>query len=278
MSVVLLINNWFSGVKMNNLPENIEIVVNDYINNFNAKLPDLMESFYLVGSIALNDYHEGKSDIDFVCIINRDVTYDETKLIGEIHKEISSKYPKKVLEGSYVTSQQIGKSDIGPVLYFDGKNVRHDDKSGNAGIVTWFMLKKYGITIIGKSPEHYIPYIDVDDLISYVHFNANTYWAKWTEMASKRLSVDSVLTLFEQKVEWGVLGISRLYYTMHEEDIVSKYGAGKYALGRVPLDFEMILKEALRIRKGESKSYYKSPFRRRKDTILFMKYMIRQFQ
>ncbi len=88
---------------------------------------------------------------------------------------------------------------------------------------------------------------------------------------------DSVLTLFGQKVEWGVLGISRLYYTMHEGDIVSKYEAGKYALDRVPPDFEMILKEALRIRKGESKSYYKSPFRRRNDTIRFMTYMIRQF-
>ncbi|MCZ3365961.1 aminoglycoside adenylyltransferase domain-containing protein [Methanobacterium veterum] len=85
------------------------------------------------------------------------------------------------------------------------------------------------------------------------------------------------MVLFGQKVEWGVLGISRLYYTMYEMDIVSKYEAGKYVLEGVPPDFEKILKEALRIRKGESKSYYSSPFKRRKDTLSFMWYMIPQF-
>jgi len=264
---------------MNIFPKDVEIVINDYLSIVNTKLPDLIEAFYLVGSLALNDYHEGKSDIDFVSVINRDMNSSEVKMIEEIHKEIGSKYPKNKLEGSYVTPQQIGKlnEDIGPVTYFDGKSVRYDHKSGNVGIVTWFMLKKYSITVTGKPPEHYVPYISVDDLVSYVQLNANKYWASWTENASKKLSINSIFALFGQGVEWGVLGISRLYYTLHEEDIASKYEAGEYMLGRVPPNFERILKEALRIRKSEAKSYYISPFRRRKDTILFMKYMINQF-
>jgi len=154
-------------------------------------------------------------------------------------------------------------------------NMIYSSKSGITGIVTWFILKNYGITVTGKPPEHYVPHIDVDDLVSYVKLNANTYWTNWTEKASKRLSVGgSALMLFGQKAEWGVLGISRLYYTMYEGDIVSKYEAEKYVLDRVPPDFEKILKEALRIRKGESKSYYSSPFKRRKDTSSFMRYMI----
>jgi len=264
---------------MGSLPKEVEVVVDHYLQVLNAKLPDLVESFYISGSIALNDYHPGKSDIDFVCLINRDLKFSEMKIIERIHKKIRSKHPKQLLEGSYVTQKQLGKldGDMGPVIYFDGKKIRHDDKSGNAGIVAWFMLKKYGITIIGKPPEHYIPYINIDDLVSYVQLNANTYWAEWTEMASKSFSVDGMSTLFGRKVEWGVLGIARLYYTMHEGDIVSKYKAGKYVLGNVPPNFSRILKEALRIRKGESKSYYNSPFKRRKDTLLFMRYMIRQF-
>lgn len=263
---------------MNTLPEDVEIVLKDYLEIVNAKLPDLIEAFYIVGSIVLNDYCKGKSDIDFVSIIKRDMTSDEMKIIEEIHGEINSKYPEIVLDGSYVTPQQLGKldKDVGPVIYFDGK-VKYDCKSGNVGILTWFMLKKYGITITGKPPEYYINHIDVKDLVSYVHLNANTYWAEWTEKASKRLSLDGILTLFGRKVEWGVLGICKLYYTMHERDIVSKYKAGEYALNRIPSNFERILKEAMRIRKNEAKSYYKSPFRRRKDTIQFMRYMINQF-
>jgi len=264
---------------MKTLPKDVEVVVNHYLKAFNEKLPDLVESFYIGGSIALDDYHAGKSDVDFVCLINRDLEISEMKIIEEVHKEIISKHPKKVLDGSYVLTEQFGKldEDIGPTIYFDGKKIKYDGKSGNVGIVTWFILKKYGITLVGKTPEHYIPPIDSNDLVSYVQLNANTYWANWTERASKKFSVNGLLTLSGRKVEWGVLGISRLYYTLHEKDIVSKYDAGKYVLERVPSKFSRILKEALRIRKGESKSYYRSPFKRRKDTLLFMKHMIHQF-
>ncbi|WP_424354319.1 nucleotidyltransferase domain-containing protein [Methanobacterium sp. MBAC-LM] len=173
------------------MPEYVEIVVNDYIDIFNTKLPDLMESFYLIGSVALNDYHKGKSDIDFISIIKKEINASELEKIKEIHKKIESKYPKSNLEGSYVIPTHVRTLDKNeaPVVYFDGKNIRYDGKSGNTGIVTWFILKNYGITVTGKPPEHYVPHIDVDDLVSYVKLNANTYWTKWTENVSKRLSV-----------------------------------------------------------------------------------------
>lgn len=265
---------------MNTLPEEVEIVLNEYFKVFNTNLPNLMESFYVIGSLVLNDYHPGRSDVDFVSVIKRGMASEELNILKGIHKKISSKYHKTVLEGSYVTPQQIDKldNDIGPVVYFDRKKVRYDDKSGNVGIITWLMLKNYAITLIGKQPEHYIPNIDVSDLVSYVQLNANTYWVEWTEKAGNNLSITGISALFEQKVEWGVLGISRLYYTMHEKDIVSKYEAGVYTRDKVPKSFKRIIKEALRIRKGEDKkSYYRSPFRRRKDMLLFMRYMINQF-
>jgi hypothetical protein len=174
-----------------NLPEDVEIVITDYIDIFNTKLPDLMESFYLIGSVVLNDYHKGKSDIDFISIIKNEINTSEVEKIKEIHKKIGSKYPKSRLEGSYVTPKQVkvlDKNEV-PVVYFDGKHVRYNGKSGNNGIVTCFILKNYAITVTGKPPEYYIPHIDVDDLVSYVKLNANIYWTNWTEKASKRLSV-----------------------------------------------------------------------------------------
>ncbi|MGV8143681.1 MAG: aminoglycoside adenylyltransferase domain-containing protein [Methanothermobacter sp.] len=261
------------------LPEEVEIVLNEHIKVFYRNLPDLLDSFYLVGSLVLNDYHEGRSDVDFVALINRDMEADELNILEEIHKEISSKFPGKVLDGSYVTPQQIVKlEELEQVIYFDGKSVRCDHKSGNANIVTWFILKNYGLTIWGKQPEYYIPNVDVEDLIDSVRLNVNTYWVNWTENASKHLSKEIFFSLSGKGVEWGVLGISRLYYTVNEKDIISKYGAGEYMLGKIPTRFERIIREALRVRKGEDKkSYYRTPFRRRKDLLLFMNYMINQF-
>lgn len=73
-----------------NLPEDVEIVITDYIDIFNTKLPDLMESFYLIGSVVLNDYHKGKSDIDFISIIKNEINTSEVEKIKEIHKKIGS--------------------------------------------------------------------------------------------------------------------------------------------------------------------------------------------
>ncbi len=172
-----------------NLPENVEIVVNDYIDIFNTKLPDLMESFYLICSVALNDYHKGKSDIDFISIIKKEIKTSEVEKIKEIHKKISSKYLKSRL-GSYVTPKQVkvlDKNEV-PVVYFDGKHVIYNGKSRNKGS-NLFHIEKLCYNCTGKPPEYYIPHIDVDDLVSYVKLNANTYWTNWAENASKGLSV-----------------------------------------------------------------------------------------
>ncbi|MCK9152611.1 aminoglycoside adenylyltransferase domain-containing protein [Methanobacterium alcaliphilum] len=264
---------------MDTLPNEVKKVLNDYLSVFNLELPDLLESFYLIGSLVLNDYHAGKSDVDFVAVIKRDMNPRELSILGKIHKEINHKYSKTTLEGSYVTSRQLSNlNNMGPAVYFDGRQIRNDLNSGNVGIITWFILKNYSISVIGKSAGYYISNIDVDELIDYVNLNVNTYWVNWTEQASKTISIESIFILFEQGVEWGVLGISRLYYTMHKKDVVSKYDAGEYVLKNTPISFERIIKEALRIRKGlDKKSYYNSPFRRKKDTLLFLHHMLNQF-
>jgi hypothetical protein len=82
-----------------------------------------MESFYLIGSVALNDYHKGKSDIDFISIIKKEINASELEKIKEIHKKIESKYPESKLEGSYVTPKQVrvlNRNEASNV-YFDGK-------------------------------------------------------------------------------------------------------------------------------------------------------------
>lgn len=187
---------------MNNIPKDVEIILNEYFKVFNNNLPNLIDSFYLTGSIVLDDYHEGKSDIDFVSVINRDMTSKDLVTLKKIHKEISSNYHKTALDGSYVTLQQIGKldQDIGPVIYFDGKKIRYDCRSGNAGIVTWFMLKNYGITLIGDIPDNYLSNINVNDLISYVKLNANSYWVNWVEKAYMNFSIKSMVTLLKPGV------------------------------------------------------------------------------
>jgi hypothetical protein len=77
-------------------------------------------------------------------------------------------------------------------------------------------------------------------------------------------------------IEWGVLGVSRLYYTFKEKDMTSKVGAGEYALKNVPQEWHKIINESMRLRKGNKKSYYNSIVKRRNDALKYIDYIIQE--
>ncbi|WP_253198587.1 aminoglycoside adenylyltransferase domain-containing protein [Clostridium estertheticum] len=77
-------------------------------------------------------------------------------------------------------------------------------------------------------------------------------------------------------IEWGVLGVSRLYYTFKERDMTSKVGAGEYILQKVPQRWHKVINEAMRLRKGNPKSYYKSIFERRVDVLSYIDFIIQE--
>jgi len=77
-------------------------------------------------------------------------------------------------------------------------------------------------------------------------------------------------------IEWGVLGVSRIYYTFKERDITSKIGAGEYALRTVPHRWHKIINEAMRLRKRNKKSCYKSIFQRRKYALDYIEFIMQE--
>lgn len=67
----------------------------------------------------------------------------------------------------------------------------------------------------------------------------------------KPFSVTRIFALSDQAVEWCTCGISRMYYTILENDIASKDMAAEYGLAHSPPNTHRILKEALHIRNGK---------------------------
>jgi hypothetical protein len=117
--------------------------------------------------------------------------------------------------------------------------------------------------------------IDFSLITEYIKDNINSYWNNWVGRA--RSSLDCYLeSLFfsEEMVEWGVLGVTRQYYTLKEKDVTSKSKAGEYALLNVSNKWKEIIKEALRIREGVRTSNYISPIKRRNDTLNYMDFII----
>jgi hypothetical protein len=263
---------------MNSVPEKVNEVLKEYFNLFEYKLPDLIEDYYIYGSVSLGAFDYGFSDIDFIAVVKRKVTNTELNILKEIHRNIKRKFPKTDLMGLYVM-----KND----LQFENENEKTCPCFINAvykGLVKFekdsidaYQLKKYGITIKGQEIEKYNFTVNWDNLIKNMRNNLNTYWLNWMNACKKFMSIRYISSFFSVRmIEWGVLGVTRLYYTFKERDIISKVGAGEYALKIVPQRWHKIIKESMRLRKDNKKSYYKSIFERRKDALEYIEYIIQE--
>lgn len=261
---------------MNCIPEKVDEVLNAYFNMLEAKLPNFLEAYYIYGSISLGAFDYGFSDIDFIAVVNRRIDEEDLKSLKEIHKAIKKMFSKTDLMGLYVNPRDLqlhNRNEKSCPCFIDGAFKGLQKFEHNS--IDAYQLKKYGITIKGQGIEFLNYSVDWDILITNMRANLNTYWVNWKNSCEKLPSVKHFGSFVSLRMlEWGVLGVTRLYYTFKEREITSKLGAGEYALKTVPHRWHRIIKEAMRLRKNHKNSYYKSIFKRRRDALDYMDYII----
>ncbi|ALC90746.1 hypothetical protein AM500_13830 [Bacillus sp. FJAT-18017] len=260
----------------------IDNVLKEYINLFHEHFPETMEGLYIHGSIALNAYVDDSSDIDFITVTNRPLTEKDSDSLSFIHSHIAKKYKKPEMDGVYILWEDLGKLYKNSIDFNYNYPFYNNKKLSignyfNFNPVTWWVLKKKGIKIIGTDPKDFQFEIQSKELFSYVLENMNTYWVNRIQLAED--SIDDLLNLPTEKIdfeiEWFVLGLLRQFYTLKEYDIVSKLDAGVYGLKEVPVEWHDIIKEAMNLRMGIKAEIFKTEMERMAQTIRFSKFLIR---
>ena len=253
------------------IPVQIQPIIETYSAQIDRNLSELVSSFYIVGSIALNGFNPYFSDIDFITLLQRPANMEEIAKLGEIHQTIEAEHPKWKFSGIYLQSKDVGKSEneIAPQPYYhDGK--MHARGTFEINSVTWWVLKNYGIIIKGVAPAQLDFEVDWDFLISSMWENLNSYWLSWTKQI-KRYPV----LLTDWGIQWTVLGVLRQYYTFQENSITTKEKAGEYALEYLPSRWKALILDALCIRTGQEERFYRSRIKRAIIDRSFLKEVIR---
>lgn len=260
---------------MNRVPEEVEEVLTEYFKILESKLPDFIEAYYIYGSVSLGEYKVGFSDIDFIAVMNRRTAEADINILKEIHRYLQKRFPKRILDGMYILRDDMESPNKEETCLRFNDGRFQGFKKFDSNSIDAFQLQKYGITIKGQDIKNYDYRVNWDSLILNMRENLNTYWLNWKSRCEKFMTVKYIgLFVSLRMIEWGVLGISRLYYTFKERDIISKAGAGEYALRTVPQRWHRIINEAMRLRRGIKKSYYSSAFERRRDALCYMEYII----
>ncbi|WP_218184887.1 aminoglycoside adenylyltransferase domain-containing protein [Paenibacillus sp. 1_12] len=252
------------------IPNELQPLLQDYAAGICSALPDVISGIYLQGSIALDGFIPGRSDIDFITVISRQLLEEELRELHAIHEQLKAKHScYSVMEGQYTTSAHLSHSIQTPMIQFP-KYFYGEYKgltNGNIDSTSLWILKNHGITLHGAKPQHLLIDVDWPDLLIAMKYNLHKYW---TEKAGHYESF-----VQDHWVDDTVLTLGRIMYTLEHKQIVTKDQGGLFLLQLVSDEWHPLIQEAIRIRRGDgSPSVFVSNKERAIQTQSFVNYMI----
>jgi len=253
------------------LPPEADRVVTRYLALVDAAAPGLVEGLYLVGSVALDDFHPRSSDVDFIATSSTALNEDARQALASVHAGLAAEAGNPAFEGIYVTFDELTRSPAntaGPV-HHDG---RLTVGPGGRSPVEWATLAWHGVPVRGPDPAQLAVHADAAELTAWTLENLDQYWDRWITRSKDPASRTAMAMLTDWGVAWGVLGVSRQHYTVATGQITSKTGAGRYALGRFPARWHGVIAEALRCRPEpvSAPAPGDAPEQRRTQAVAFM--------
>jgi hypothetical protein len=257
------------------LPGLAQVTASTHVAMLETALPMRLAAYFVVGSAALGDFVTGRSDVDFIAVMHNAPTPAETRMLARIHRAMRGRPMLAEPDGWYVPAEgPAGNADALSACerFNGGKHLggqRFDLNSPDG-----WVLRQYGVRAIGEGAA--LGYqVDWEALLAGIMQNLDAYWRRWVRESRGITQKALALLVSPGAAEWGVLGISRLYYTFREHNIISKAGAGGYALEHLPEQWHGVIREALMIRCGEAPRLKPSLLRRR-ETLAFMDFMLEE--
>jgi Domain of unknown function (DUF4111) len=220
-------------------------ILSAYSQLLDEKVPELVEGVYLVGSLAMADFHDGASDIDFVALIRTTPTAEQVAELAEVHGTIAGRFARPYLDGLYLTRADLAagpfRCEPVPAVHIHKFLAR---SSFGQDPITWVTRATRGVVFGGVALGELDIWNDKDALIEWVRRNVTSYWIPWVRRCRPLLTPSGLSALTEWSVAWGVLGIARMHYTVETGDITSKRGAGEYALDTFDPQWRRSLRKA----------------------------------
>jgi len=208
-------------------------------NHIKELLPDNEPSIYLHGSIVLDDFKPGWSDIDLLCLTKRGMTEDEANRLLHLRQELSEKYQDTLhfpsFEGGILSLDELNKKSSNPVVYWGTSGERITDQY-SLDPFSMIVLKDHGELLYGEDVRDALKDPTTMEIKNAVisHYQIIRKYAVKTDR-----SLYSIGWLFD---------IARCIYTLRTGKVIAKTEAGRWALdNRLVPDVET-MEKAIRVR------------------------------
>jgi hypothetical protein len=207
----------------------LNAVLQEFVVGVREVLGENFIGAYLQGSLAVGDW-DTDSDVDFLVVVDHDVLDEELSALNAMHAciyHLASPWAQH-LEGSYFPAEilRLGDPARTPVPFLDNgaESLIHSGHD-NKYVVRW-VLREYGITLVGPSPVDVVDPVPPDEMRQEVTLIMHD-WAN--DIFAGRYKIDN-----RWAQPYVVLSYCRMLQTLESGRVTSKLVAAQW--GRAALD------------------------------------------
>ncbi|MGO2863439.1 MAG: aminoglycoside adenylyltransferase domain-containing protein [Brevibacterium sp.] len=223
------------------LPQDAADAIESYLRTADRLLPGAVTACAVGGSIALDAYRPGRSDIDVVAVLS-DEWKERRGLMARLRLLHLSQLPRLSVRAgrglgfsACCNTVFIWKSDacrpvtqIRPIASHVGEIFDSSD-AFDVNPVVWKELVDGGISVRGDQVSDWGLVPEPEVLHEWVARNLHDYWTPLAEILRRNRR-----KLSAGGVEWCLLGPARMHHTLLTGAIISKEAAGQHALDEFP--------------------------------------------
>lgn len=241
-----------------------EPIARSYLRLADSILPGRIVGFYLVGSAALGAYRPGRSDLDFVALLDGAAARATLARLRALHLLSAAHCTAGALRrrhspltgtcnGVFLAADDVGTplASIEPVASHTAERFQVG-AAFNLNPVEWKTWAERGIRLRGPDVAELGLEVDAAELRAWNVRNLASYWRPWAEQVLG--GPGTMLLRARWWTAWGVLGAPRLHCTIATGEVVSKEAAGDYALSVFDSAWHPIIEEGLAYRRGMPKA------------------------
>ncbi|BAU91985.1 DNA polymerase beta domain-containing protein [Methylorubrum populi] len=229
-----------------------------------------LRGLYLVGSVALGDFRPGRSDIDFIALL--DGPAGDLAALARVHAALMQAGGPH-FDGVYLPIDALRKApEAGAVVPFSVEGeLRIGEPCREVNPVLWRCLARSGRPILGAAPAALSIADDDAPLQAHALANLDEYWRPWIGRCEAALAAKAPDAACDARtLEWGILGVSRILCTLATGRIVSKREGGRFVLDRLPEAHQQAVWDALDARDGTLEHVSPAEMRAGLDTMRFL--------
>ncbi len=206
-----------------------------------AILSGTAPTLYLFGSVVMDDYKPGWSDIDILCLTETPVTPKQADTLLTLRQVLLAENPGnpyfRAFEGGILRWQTLLTRAKDPAVYWGTSGQRITD-SYVFDVFSTISLKRHGRLLFGPDYRERIQMPSQDEIVQAVARHLETIRKHAQETAPHVYSCG-----------W-LLDIARCLYTLDTFDLVAKTRAGEWALEKGFAPEPEVLRRAVEVRKN----------------------------